>query len=82
MVESIKVIVQKVGSDRNPIPGTEIDFDVDTVLLSVGLIPENELSKTAGIEIDTSTSGPIVYENMETSIPGIFAAGNVVHVHD
>lgn len=77
-----KVIVQKVGSDRNPIPGTEITFDVDTVLLSVGLIPENELSKTAGIEIDPSTSGPIVYENMETSIPGIFAAGNVVHVHD
>lgn len=77
-----KVVVQKVGSDRNPIPGTEITFDVDTVLLSVGLIPENELSKTAGIEIDPSTSGPIVYENMETSIPGIFAAGNVVHVHD
>lgn len=77
-----KVIVQKVGADRNPIPGTEIAFDVDTVLLSVGLIPENELSKTAGIEIDPSTSGPIVYENMETSIPGIFAAGNVVHVHD
>lgn len=77
-----KVVVQKVGSDRNPIPGTEIAFDVDTVLLSVGLIPENELSKTAGIEIDPSTSGPIVYENMETSIPGIFAAGNVVHVHD
>ena len=77
-----KVIVQKVGADRNPIPGTEIAFDVDTVLLSVGLIPENELSKTAGIEIDKGTSGPIVYENMETSIPGIFAAGNVVHVHD
>lgn len=77
-----KVVVQKVGSDRNPIPGTEITFDVDTVLLSVGLIPENELSKTAGIKIDPSTSGPIVYENMETSIPGIFAAGNVVHVHD
>lgn len=77
-----KVVVQKVGSDRNPIPGTEITFDVDTVLLSVGLIPENELSKTAGIDIDRGTNGPIVYENMETSIPGIFAAGNVVHVHD
>ena len=77
-----KVIVQEVGPDRNPVPGTEIEFDVDTVLLSVGLIPENELSKTAGIEIDKGTSGPIVYENMETSIPGIFAAGNVVHVHD
>lgn len=77
-----KVIVQKVGPDRNPVPGTEIEFDVDTVLLSVGLIPENELSKTAGIEIDRGTSGPVVYENMETSIPGIFASGNVVHVHD
>lgn len=77
-----KVIVQKVGLDRNPVPGTEIEFDVDTVLLSVGLIPENELSKTAGVEIDPSTSGPVVFENMETSIPGIFASGNVVHVHD
>src|SRR5699024_4639322 len=55
---------------------------VDTVLLSVGLIPENELSKGVGIEMDPRTSGPVVYENMETSIEGIFASGNVLHVHD
>lgn len=77
-----QVTVQKVDEKSKPIPGTEIVFDVDTVLLSVGLIPENELSRAAGIEMDRQTSGPIVYENMETSIPGIFASGNVVHVHD
>lgn len=77
-----KVIVSEIGPDRNPIPGSEMEFDVDCVLLSVGLIPENELSVNAGIEIDPRTRGPIVYENMETSIPGIFASGNVVHVHD
>lgn len=77
-----QVTVQKVDERNKPIPGTEIVFDVDTVLLSVGLIPENELSKAAGIEMDRQTSGPVVYENMETSIPGIFASGNVVHVHD
>ena len=59
-----------------------MEFDCDTVLLSVGLIPENELSRQAGIEIDPRTNGPVVYENMETSIPGVFASGNVVHVHD
>ncbi|MDO4555710.1 MAG: FAD-dependent oxidoreductase [Lachnospiraceae bacterium] len=77
-----RVTVQKVDEKNKPIPGTEIYFDVDTVLLSVGLIPENELSRAAGIEMDRRTSGPVVYENMETSIPGIFASGNVVHVHD
>ncbi len=77
-----KVIVSQVGPDRNPVPGTEMEFDVDCVLLSVGLIPENELSTSAGIEIDPRTKGPVVYENMETSIPGVFASGNVVHVHD
>lgn len=77
-----QVTVQKVDERNKPIPGTEIVFDVDTVLLSVGLIPENELSRAAGIEMDRQTSGPVVYENMETSIPGIFASGNVVHVHD
>ena len=77
-----RVVVAKVDEKRNPIPGTEITFDCDTVLLSVGLIPENELSRQAGIEIDRRTNGPVVYENMETSIPGIFASGNVVHVHD
>lgn len=76
------VTVSKVDEKRRPIPGTEIDFDCDTLLLSVGLIPENELTKTAGIEIDPRTNGAFVYENMETSLPGVFACGNVVHVHD
>lgn len=65
-----------------PVPGTEMHFDCDTLLLSVGLIPENELSGGAGVEMDRRHNGPMVYENMETSVPGIFAAGNVVHVHD
>lgn len=77
-----RVVVQEVGPDRKPIPGTEMIFDCDTVLLSVGLIPENELSRAAGLEMDGRTNGPVVYENMETSIPGVFACGNVVHVHD
>lgn len=76
------VVVQKVDSSGKPISGTEQFFDCDTVLLSVGLIPENEISKEAGIQLDPRTKGPIVYENMETSISGIFACGNVVHVHD
>lgn len=77
-----KVIVAKVGEDRKPIKGTEMEFECDTILLSVGLIPENELTRGAGIDIDPRTNGAIVYENMETSIEGIFACGNVVHVHD
>ncbi len=77
-----QVVVSQVDDNRRPIPGTEMVFDCDTVLLSVGLIPENELSRQSGIEIDRRTNGPVVYENMETSIPGIFASGNVVHVHD
>lgn len=76
------VTVQKVDEKRRPIPGTEMHFDCDTLLLSVGLIPENELTRSAGIEIDPRTGGAIVYENMETSASGIFACGNVVHVHD
>lgn len=76
------VVVSKVDLHGKPIPGTERLFDCDTVLLSVGLIPENELSREAGIELDPRTKGPAVYENMETSIPGVFACGNVVHVHD
>ena len=76
------VTVQKVDEHRNPVPGSEMEFDCDTVLLSVGLIPENELTRAAGIDIDPRTNGAYVYENMETSIPGIFACGNVVHVHD
>jgi len=77
-----QVVINKVDDDRNPIPGTEMTIDCDTVLLSVGLIPENELSRNAGIDIDPKTSGPIFFENMETSIPGIFACGNVAQVHD
>ena len=76
------VTVSRVGPDRRPIPGTEMDFACDTVLLSVGLIPENELSRGAGVEMDPRTNGPKVSENMETSIPGVFACGNVLHVHD
>lgn len=77
-----EVTIAKVDENRKPIPGTEIVFDCDTVLLSVGLIPENELTKNAGIDIDSRTNGAVVYENMETSAEGIFACGNVLHVHD
>ena len=80
-VESV-TIMKVDDATKKPIPGTEITFDVDTVLLSVGLIPENEISRAAGIEMDRQTGGPVVYENYETSIEGIFASGNVVHVHD
>ena len=77
-----RVVVSGVGPDRRPIPGTEMVFDCDTLLLSVGLIPENELTRRVGIDMDRRTNGPRVFENMETSIPGVFACGNVVHVHD
>ena len=73
---------EELDENGKPIPGTEMEFDVDTILLSVGLIPENELTKQAGIEMDPRTKGAIVYENMETSLPGVFACGNVLHVHD
>ena len=76
------VTIAKVGPDRKPIAGTEFDIECDTVLLSVGLIPENELTRGAGIPIDRRTNGAFVYENMETLSEGIFACGNVVHVHD
>ena len=76
------VTLARVDENRRPIPGTEQTFDCDTVLLSVGLIPENELTRGAGIPMDRRTNGAIVYENMETMAPGIFACGNVVHVHD
>lgn len=65
-----------------PIPGTEQDYDCDTLLLSVGLIPENELSKMATVSLSDTTSGAVVDEQLETSVPGIFACGNVLHVHD
>ena len=76
------VTVSRVDERRQPVKGTEMRFDCDTLLLSVGLIPENELTKGAGIEMDARTSGAVVFENMETSVPGVFACGNVVHVHD
>lgn len=77
-----RVTIAKVDENRRPIPGTEIEYECDTLLLSVGLIPENDISRKTGIVIDRRTSGPVVNEMMETSIPGIFACGNVVHVHD
>ena len=76
------VTIMKVDEKRQPIPGTEMVFDCDTLLLSVGLIPENELSKKAGIELDRRTRGPLVQDNLETGVPGIFACGNVLQVHD
>ncbi|BCV25882.1 NAD(P)/FAD-dependent oxidoreductase [Gelria sp. Kuro-4] len=76
------VTVAKVDEKLQPIPGTERRIPCDTLLLSVGLIPENELSRDARIELDPVTGGPVVSDEMETSLPGIFACGNVVHVHD
>lgn len=76
------VTVQRVDENLRPLAGTEINIECDTLLLSVGLIPENELSRMSGVQIDPRTGGPIVWENMETSMPGIFACGNVAHVHD
>jgi len=76
------VTIARVGKDKRPIPGTEQEVECDTLLLSVGLIPENELSRLAGVELDPLTGGPLVDEWRETNIPGIFAGGNVVHVHD
>ena len=76
------VTVSRVDENRNPVPGTEIDFQCDTLLLSCGLIPENELSLGAGIIMSPATSGPVVNDTFETNIPGIFACGNVLHVHD
>lgn len=77
-----KIELAKVDENRNPIPGSEMYFDVDTLLLSVGLIPENSLAEEAGISMDMNTRGPIVDENYMTSVPGIFACGNGLHVHD
>lgn len=76
------ITVAKVDDKMRPIPGTEFEIDCDTVLLSVGLIPENELSNGLGLAMHPLTSGPIVDQRRETSEPGVFAAGNVVHVHD
>ncbi len=76
------VTVAEVGPDRKPIPGTEEYVACDTLLLSVGLIPENELSKGAGVALDRVTSGAVVNQYMETSVEGVFACGNVLQVHD
>ena len=76
------VTIAEVGPDRKPIPGTEIRYTCDTLLLSCGLLPENELSRSAGVELSPVTSGPIVNDSLETSIDGVFACGNVLHVHD
>ncbi len=76
------VTIAQVDSKGKPIPGTEEDYCCDTLLLSVGLIPENELSRGAGVAISPVTSGPVVNESLETNIEGVFACGNVLHVHD
>ena len=76
------VEVSQVDENMQPIPGTEKRYDCDTLILSVGLIPENELSLMAGVELDPRTKGAVVDEFYQTSVPGIFAAGNVLHVHD
>ena len=76
------VTVARVDERRQPVPGTEIELACDTLLLSCGLIPENELSESAGIRLSAATSGAVVDDQFETSVPGIFACGNVLHVHD
>jgi NADPH-dependent 2,4-dienoyl-CoA reductase/sulfur reductase-like enzyme len=76
------VVLSQVDARWRPVPGTEEEIACDTLLLSVGLIPENELSRLAGVALDASTGGPLVDERLATGVPGIFAAGNVVHVYD
>jgi NADPH-dependent 2,4-dienoyl-CoA reductase/sulfur reductase-like enzyme len=81
--ERVKAVtIAEVDSHNKPIPGTEERYECDTLLLSCGLIPENELSRSAGVEMSPITSGPVVNESLETNILGVFAAGNVLHVHD
>ena len=80
--ERLEGITLAQVENGKPIPGTEEHYDCDTLLLSCGLIPENELSRGAGVDINPITNGPAVNESLETSIPGVFAAGNVLHVHD
>ena len=76
------ITLAAVDEKGRPIPGTEEDYECDTLLLSVGLIPENELSGQMGVELNSATSGPVVNESLETSAAGVFACGNVLHVHD
>ena len=80
--ERVEGITQAKVENGKPIPGTEEFYECDTLLLSCGLIPENELSQSAGVTINPITNGPAVNESLETNIPGVFAAGNVLHVHD
>ena len=76
------VTLAQVDENRRPIPGTEEFYECDTLLLSCGLIPENELSSQMGVDLTPVTSGPVVNESLETSVEGVFACGNVLHVHD
>ena len=76
------VSIAEVDERMRPIPGTEVRYPCDTLMLSVGLLPENELSRAAGVELSPVTRGPIVDQSLQTSIPGVFACGNVLHVHD
>ena len=76
------VTVAQVDDEMNPIPGTEKEYFCDTLILSVGLIPENELSLSAGVDLDSRTKGAVADENCQTNVEGVFAAGNVLHVHD
>ncbi|NLW70776.1 MAG: FAD-dependent oxidoreductase [Eubacteriaceae bacterium] len=77
-----KIVISQTDSRKNPIPGTEREIECDTLLLSVGLIPENDISEATGIVMDPRTNGAVVYENDETSVEGIFACGNILQVHD
>jgi pyruvate/2-oxoglutarate dehydrogenase complex dihydrolipoamide dehydrogenase (E3) component len=79
-VEAVEAV--QVDEKWNPVPGSEEIIPCDTLLLSVGLIPENELSRKVGVKLDPITGGPFVDDNFQTNVPGIFAAGNVVHVYD
>lgn len=76
------VTLSEVDGEGRPIPGTDVTYPCDTLLLSVGLLPENELSRGAGVELSPVTKGAVVNESLETSVPGVFACGNVLHVHD
>lgn len=80
--ERVEGITLAQVENGKPIPGTEEHYECDTLLLSCGLLPENELSRAAGVQLNPVTNGPAVNESLETNIPGVFAAGNVLHVHD
>ena len=76
------ITIAQVDENRRPIPGTEEFYECDTLLLSCGLIPENEISRSLGVDMNPVTSGPFVNESLETNMEGVFACGNVLHVHD